>query len=35
MSGRLALGGAVEFGSGEFALPGENRCRFDDLGNLF
>jgi hypothetical protein len=26
---------AIEFVHGKFALPGENRCRFDDPGNVF
>jgi hypothetical protein len=34
-SARFAPGGAIEFVSGEFALPGENRFRFDDLGDVF
>ena len=34
-SRRLALVGAIEFVSGEFALPGEDGIRFDDLGDFF
>ena len=34
-SRRLALGGAIKFVSSEFAVPGEDGVRFDDMGHVF
>ena len=34
-SRRLALAGAIEFVGGEFALPGEDGVRLDDMGDFF